>query len=590
MAGLFENAPKPAAFACVGDWRSRSKTISIKERNGQLLLEMGPDAPVLALLSSSEGGEVWPMQWKAVWRHPIGEIPVAKDPLYIIELMTPLSSSLRVKRPIGTGVVEFVRVDAPKCSTSWALVKVSPTRHRNVDCSKSRLSRSRSRRSRSHSRSRSKSGSPKPVDVKGGVGHFLPGDWNCPKCGDHQFAKNPSCRSCGTPKPGTEDWSAKSGGGNGIFGGGGSFPGKPASIGREGVIFQIKRGQRESVKFKERWWEFCNKYGNGFYDPVRHETRFLEDFIEREKEGFSGLGKGNRSRSRSSSFKSWSRSSPTPRRSRSKSRSQAPRKERLGRSRRHGKGNEKDQKRRRRSLGHRQKRRRRHTDRRKKKKKRQARSRSTTHSRTGTYSRSRSRSGSSASLPSERPSRDAAVKVAEQEVRNAEDTLKQVREELLGQSAAASRKREEAVEEEIRAKVEAATKRAEEEFQAKYQQAEQKLQQEKMSRLQEAEQRLDRAIAARLTEANKRFRRDFELSADAAREDAVQTALQSTKERVNAVVAERVDACEERLTQAKERLATLLKKRDDGGATSQGSGSSRASSAGSDSEEAGSSR
>lgn len=29
----------------------------------------------------------------------------------------------------------------------------------------------------------------------------MPGDWSCPACGDHQFARNPACRKCGAPKP-----------------------------------------------------------------------------------------------------------------------------------------------------------------------------------------------------------------------------------------------------------------------------------------------------------------------------------------------------------------------------------------------------
>jgi len=28
-----------------------------------------------------------------------------------------------------------------------------------------------------------------------------PGDWICPGCGDHQFARNDTCRRCATPKP-----------------------------------------------------------------------------------------------------------------------------------------------------------------------------------------------------------------------------------------------------------------------------------------------------------------------------------------------------------------------------------------------------
>merc|ERR1719424_2708456 len=34
----------------------------------------------------------------------------------------------------------------------------------------------------------------------GGKG-FLSGDWTCPGCGDHQFARNAECRKCGTARP-----------------------------------------------------------------------------------------------------------------------------------------------------------------------------------------------------------------------------------------------------------------------------------------------------------------------------------------------------------------------------------------------------
>merc|ERR1719246_385197 len=38
--------------------------------------------------------------------------------------------------------------------------------------------------------------------MMGGMGGGAkPGDWNCPACGDHQFARNVTCRKCGTPKP-----------------------------------------------------------------------------------------------------------------------------------------------------------------------------------------------------------------------------------------------------------------------------------------------------------------------------------------------------------------------------------------------------
>eukprot|EP00931_Biecheleriopsis_adriatica_P089380 TRINITY_DN63527_c0_g1_i1.p1 TRINITY_DN63527_c0_g1~~TRINITY_DN63527_c0_g1_i1.p1 ORF type:complete len:344 (-),score=55.20 TRINITY_DN63527_c0_g1_i1:67-987(-) len=35
---------------------------------------------------------------------------------------------------------------------------------------------------------------------KGG-GVMMPGDWNCPMCGDHQFARNTACRTCGAANP-----------------------------------------------------------------------------------------------------------------------------------------------------------------------------------------------------------------------------------------------------------------------------------------------------------------------------------------------------------------------------------------------------
>lgn len=34
-----------------------------------------------------------------------------------------------------------------------------------------------------------------------GMEEVLIGDWTCPACGDHQFAKNETCRLCGEPKP-----------------------------------------------------------------------------------------------------------------------------------------------------------------------------------------------------------------------------------------------------------------------------------------------------------------------------------------------------------------------------------------------------
>eukprot|EP00434_Breviolum_minutum_P001210 symbB.v1.2.001058.t2/scaffold33.1/size517934/10 len=41
-----------------------------------------------------------------------------------------------------------------------------------------------------------------------------PGDWLCPNCGDHNFARNPQCRKCGTPKPVTVDMLGGAGAGD----------------------------------------------------------------------------------------------------------------------------------------------------------------------------------------------------------------------------------------------------------------------------------------------------------------------------------------------------------------------------------------
>lgn len=40
-----------------------------------------------------------------------------------------------------------------------------------------------------------------PTKPAGGAAVFAPEDWMCQECGDHQFARNLSCRRCGAPKP-----------------------------------------------------------------------------------------------------------------------------------------------------------------------------------------------------------------------------------------------------------------------------------------------------------------------------------------------------------------------------------------------------
>mmetsp|Transcript_68480 Transcript_68480/g.200314 ORF Transcript_68480/g.200314 Transcript_68480/m.200314 type:complete len:146 (+) Transcript_68480:94-531(+) len=72
-----------------------------------------------------------------------------------------------------------------------------------------------------------------------------PGDWECPKCGDNQFARNMECRKCGEPKPRDLD---NDRGRRDDFGGPRSFP-KDAD-GRE-FCADFKRGNcfREYCRF-----------------------------------------------------------------------------------------------------------------------------------------------------------------------------------------------------------------------------------------------------------------------------------------------------------------------------------------------------
>lgn len=70
---------------------------------------------------------------------------------------------------------------------------------------------------------------PPPASFKGGKG-MRPGDWNCPRCGDHVFAKNDSCRRCGSGKP-DEDGAAAA-----------AFPIQIAGIYREAAPVGVKPG------------------------------------------------------------------------------------------------------------------------------------------------------------------------------------------------------------------------------------------------------------------------------------------------------------------------------------------------------------
>merc|ERR1712194_314484 len=44
-------------------------------------------------------------------------------------------------------------------------------------------------------------GGPEPGSMPINPANMMGGDWLCPQCGDHQFARNSNCRKCGADKP-----------------------------------------------------------------------------------------------------------------------------------------------------------------------------------------------------------------------------------------------------------------------------------------------------------------------------------------------------------------------------------------------------
>eukprot|EP00438_Fugacium_kawagutii_P002379 Skav201008 [mRNA] locus=scaffold991:271039:287091:- [translate_table: standard] len=96
-----------------------------------------------------------------------------------------------------------------------------------------------------------------------GSGDLRPGDWMCPKCGDHVFARNENCRRCGQSRPtgadlaamaaagtlpparvklGRDDRSSCGMGGFTTIEGGRGLVAKPGSIG-------------ENLRQKQKWWQ-----------------------------------------------------------------------------------------------------------------------------------------------------------------------------------------------------------------------------------------------------------------------------------------------------------------------------------------------
>jgi len=234
-------ASRPGRLACVGEWLGRGRTMTIAERGEHMLLEMGPETPSLYVVPSTEGSEVWPMQWSAVRDRPSGPVH-QKDALYILELPTPTSPRLLVRRPAAEGCVEFSRADVALPNSTGQVPSRSPKRSRSL---------------RSEARAR-------------------PGDWGCVKCGFQNFSRNRTCHKCCAPRSGD---------------------GKQASD-LENLVAKVKRGQRSSQVFKARWEAFCDRHGRGFHDPARHSLRYLQDFLDSEGRLQSrSASRGRRSRS-----------------------------------------------------------------------------------------------------------------------------------------------------------------------------------------------------------------------------------------------------------------------------------------------------
>lgn len=490
---------KPGSAACAGSWQGRGKTIMITERDGQLILEMGADTPKLHVVPVEPSGNgVWPMKWTAVKSDT-----EKKDTLYVLELPDAASDILLVRRPVGDGVIEFSRVETR--------VEVNGSGPRANGAPQEQTPPPLSRRSRSGTQSRSRSRSRSRAKLQGGTKVVMPGDWHCPRCGDHQFARNQVCRSCSTPKPVANE----------------TAPGKMST--REALVSKVKQGQRESQGFKERWWEYCDKKGNGFYDPARHDIGLLEEFLKSESGGKrarsgsrSGSGSHSDSEESSSESRSRSRRKHAKRRRRLRRKRSKGRKKARGRSRRKRKGGKRKRKR----------------------------------------SRSSSRSSSEAdeSCASSMPRREVAVRGAQAAVAEAEKELAKAREVAASEVAEKVRESTENQREEVERRVEQAKAEIEADVRQKLKETEAKLLDEKTARIREAEHRLDKAIASRLKEQEKKLAREVALKVDEARRAAVEATqgnLEDIERNARAKVASAVEEAEAQLNAAQQRLDDL---------------------------------
>jgi len=484
-------ALRPGRLACAGEWSGKGKTMKITQEGDGLLLNMGQGSPTLIVASTAKNTEeVWPMQWAAM-REP------SDDALYILELPTPTSSRLYVKKPGDDRIVEFVRGDGvcpPPAAPYDGRMQSSANNLRPPPMLTTGSQRSRSRPSLVRAQPRSRS--PRPRGRAGPPQDQ--GRWRRPSGG-------PATRGESNRDMSTSEQAI-----------------------REEMVTFVKRGQRESPAFKERWAAFCDRFGRGFYDPARHNMRFLEDFTHSERKG------GHRSCSRRSS-RSLSRrpprvSSPPPRRSQSRSRSVCRRRRRCirrGPSRM----------RRRRSL------------------------RGPRRGGRGRCHRDRDRDRDRDRSASGMPSRQAARRGAEAALADAERQLARVRDAAVPETADALRKAEEERQTEIIRAVELERSDAEENLRTRLIEAEAKLQHEKAERMREAEHKLDKAIASRLREAEERLRRDVDARIEEVRrstEESTRAALEDAERRAQAEASAKVKDAEERVQRARARATSMV--------------------------------
>jgi len=110
MEGDARSVHRSGHRSCLGEWRGSGKTIKITDSSGELLVDMGPGVPALTLVVTSRD-KAWPMTWAVVRRNEPGKTPGPQSTVYVIELPSPSSMRLLVKKPTGDGVVEFERVE-----------------------------------------------------------------------------------------------------------------------------------------------------------------------------------------------------------------------------------------------------------------------------------------------------------------------------------------------------------------------------------------------------------------------------------------------------------------------------------------------